>query len=120
VCNKIGTYLKALAARANDIPFYAAVPTPTIDWDIEDALDEIPIEERPEDEVRVVRGLDAKGAVSEVMIAGPSTPVANPAFDVTPASLVTALITEQGVVRATEKALLELWPREERSKAFLT
>jgi methylthioribose-1-phosphate isomerase len=120
VCNKIGTYLKAVAARDNDIPFYAAVPSPTIDWGIEHALDEIPIEERPEDEVRIVRGLDAQGKVSEVMIAGASTPVANPAFDVTPAALVTAIITEKGVVRANEKALLELWPRDERSKAYLT
>jgi len=85
VCNKIGTYLKALAARANNVPFYAAVPTPTIDWGIEDALTEIPIEERAEDEVRIVRGLDAEGRFSEVTIAPGTTPVANPAFDVTPA-----------------------------------
>jgi methylthioribose-1-phosphate isomerase len=120
VCNKIGTYLKALAARANDIPFYAAVPTPTIDWDIEDALKEIPIEERSPEEVRVVRGLDEGGQPAQVRIAAESTPIANPAFDVTPAELVTALITEKGVVRASEKELLKFWPRTEQSKAYLT
>jgi methylthioribose-1-phosphate isomerase len=120
VCNKIGTYLKAVAARANDIPFYAAVPTPTIDWGIEDALREIPIEERAEDEVRIVRGLDAEGRFAEVMIAPRATRVANPAFDVTPAEFVTGLITEKGYVRATEKDLLRFWPRSRESMAYLT
>jgi methylthioribose-1-phosphate isomerase len=120
VCNKIGTYLKAVAARANDIPFYAAVPTPTIDWGVEDALREIPIEERDADEVRVVRGLDAEGKFAEVLIAPRSTPVANPAFDVTPAEFVTGIITEKGYVGATEKDLLALWPRSHESKAYLT
>jgi methylthioribose-1-phosphate isomerase len=119
VCNKIGTYLKAVAARANDIPFYAAVPTPTIDWGIEDGLREIPIEERPGDELRVVRGLIGE-RFAEVAIAPPTTPIANPAFDVTPAEYVTGLITEKGYVRATEKDLLELWPRSRESKAYLT
>jgi len=120
VCNKIGTYLKALAARANDIPFHVAVPTPTIDWDVEEALAEIPIEERSADEVRTVRGLDAEGKFTTVTIAPANTTVANPAFDVTPAELVTSLITEKGVVRATEAELLKLWPRTEESKAYLT
>ena len=120
VCNKIGTYLKAVAARANHIPFYAAVPTPTIDWGIENAMSEIPIEERSEDEVRIVRGLDAEGRFAEVVIAPRSMKVANPAFDVTPAELVTALITEKGVVGATEKDLLKYWPRSRESKAYLT
>ena len=120
VCNKIGTYLKALAARANDVAFYAAVPTPTIDWGIEDGLAEIPIEERSEDEVRIVRGLDAQGRYAEVMIAAPTTPVANPAFDVTPAALVTGIITELGVARANERDLLRFWPRERQSQAFVT
>jgi methylthioribose-1-phosphate isomerase len=111
VCNKIGTYLKALAARDNGVPFYAAVPTPTIDWAIDDAMKEIPIEERPEDEVRRVRGLDAQGRHAEVSIASADTPVANPAFDVTPASLVTGIITEKGVVAASEAGLLGLSPR---------
>ena len=111
VCNKIGTYLKALAARANGVPFYAAVPTPTIDWGIEDAMREIPIEERAEDEVRIVRGLDPEGRFAEVTIAPSSTAVANPAFDVTPAELVTGLITERGIVRASERELAALRPR---------
>ncbi|HEX6635563.1 MAG TPA: S-methyl-5-thioribose-1-phosphate isomerase [Usitatibacter sp.] len=111
VCNKIGTYLKALAARANDVPFYAAVPTPTIDWGIEDAMREIPIEERAEDEVRIVRGLDPEGRFAEVTIAGSATAVANPAFDVTPAELVTGIVTEKGVVPAEERELLRLRPR---------
>jgi methylthioribose-1-phosphate isomerase len=120
VCNKIGTYLKALAARANDVPFYAAVPTPTIDWGIEDAIAEIPIEERPENEVRIVRGLDREGRFAEVTIAPATTRVANPAFDVTPAQLVTGLITEKGVVRALERELLAFWPRQRENKAYLT
>jgi methylthioribose-1-phosphate isomerase len=120
VCNKIGTYLKAVAARDNRIPFYVAVPTPTIDWGIEDAMAEIPIEERAGDEVRIVRGLDAEGRFAEIAIAPPAVKVANPAFDVTPAALVTALITEKGVIRATEKDLLGYWPRNRESKAYLT
>jgi methylthioribose-1-phosphate isomerase len=119
VCNKIGTYLKALAARDNRVPFYACVPTPTIDWGIADGL-RIPIEERPADEVRKVRGLDASGAFAEVAIAPESTPVANPAFDVTPAALVTGIITEQGVARAIESELLAFWPRSRENKAYLT
>ncbi|MGE5617076.1 MAG: S-methyl-5-thioribose-1-phosphate isomerase [Bacillota bacterium] len=96
VCNKIGTYLKALAAHDNGVPFYACVPTPTIDAKIEEGLD-IPIEERSEDEVRKVRGLDAAGHFTEISIAGAGTAVANPAFDVTPAKYVTGIITEKGV-----------------------
>lgn len=120
VCNKIGTYLKALAARDNGIPFYACVPSPSIDWTIEDGIEEIPIEERSEDEVRSVRGLDANGKYSSVTITPPSTPVANPAFDVTPHDLVTGIITEKGIARASERELLAFWPREERSSAYLT
>jgi methylthioribose-1-phosphate isomerase len=81
---------------------------------------EIPIEERPEDEVRIVRGLDPGGRFAEVTIAPTTTRVANPAFDVTPAELVTGLITEKGVVRALERELLAFWPRERESKAYLT
>jgi methylthioribose-1-phosphate isomerase len=120
VCNKIGTYLKALAARDNGVPFYACVPTPTIDWSIVDGLKEIPIEERSADEVRKVRGLDASGAFAEVAIAPNTTPVANPAFDVTPASLVTAIITEKGVARAAEADLFAFWPRSREDKAYVT
>ena len=120
VCNKIGTYLKAVAARENGVPFYACVPLPTVDWGIEDAIREIPIEERSADELRIVRGLDAEGRFAEVTIATSATQVANPAFDVTPAKYVTGLITEKGIVRATEKDLLEFWPRDRKSKAYLT
>jgi len=120
VCNKIGTYLKALAARDNGVPFYACVPSPTIDWTIEDGIEEIPIEERSADEVRTVRGLDADGKYSEVRIASAATEVANPAFDVTPHDLVTGIITEKGIARASERELLAFWPREQRSNAFLT
>ena len=120
VCNKIGTYLKALAARENGVPFYAAVPTPTIDWEIEDAFKEIPIEERPADEVRLVHGLDREGGFSEIALAPPRTPIANPAFDVTPASLVSGIITELGIAKANERELLAFWPRTQQSKAYLT
>jgi len=120
VCNKIGTYLKALAARDNDVPFYAAVPTPTIDWEVDDALAEIPIEERSGEEMRIVRGLDGAGRPASVAIASETTAVANPAFDVTPAALVTALVTEKGIFPAKETALLDLFPRTRKSKAFLT
>ena len=120
VANKIGTYLKALAARDNDVPFYAAVPTPTIDWEVDDALSGIPIEERSGEEMRVVRGLDGSGRPASVAIAPGTTAVANPAFDVTPAALVTGIVTEKGTFAAKERALLDLFPRHRKSKAFLT
>jgi methylthioribose-1-phosphate isomerase len=113
VANKIGTYLKALAARDNGVPFYAAVPSPTIDWNIADGLAQIPIEERAAAEVRDVDGVDAAGRPATVRIAGDATPVANPAFDVTPARLVTALITERGVVAPS--ALAGLFPERRRA-----
>jgi methylthioribose-1-phosphate isomerase len=113
VCNKIGTYLKALAARDNGVPFYAAVPSPTIDWTIEDGIEEIPIEERDDDEVRYVRGLDDSGAYARIAIAPPGTPVVNPAFDVTPHDLVTGIITEKGIARASERELAAFRPRTE-------
>lgn len=97
VCNKIGTYLKALAAYDNQVPFYAAVPSPTIDWGMTDGLQEIEIEERDPREVSCMTGRLANGAVATVDILPPNTPVANPAFDVTPARLVTGIITELGV-----------------------
>ncbi len=96
VCNKIGTYLKALAAFDNHIPFYAAVPSPTIDWQMTDGVKEIEIEERSASEVSCMTGKLANGDVAEVNILPEGTPVANPAFDVTPARLVTGLITELG------------------------
>lgn len=120
VCNKIGTYLKALAADDNGVPFYACVPSPTIDWEISDGVAEIPIEERSADEVRIVRGLDTDGRYAQVNIAARATPVANPAFDVTPHRLVTGIITEKGISKASEDGLLAFWPREQQDKAYLT
>jgi methylthioribose-1-phosphate isomerase len=98
VCNKIGTYLKALAARESSVPFYAAVPSPTIDWKLADALRETPIEERAASELRIVHGLDPSGRRAAIELASPEESFANPAFDVTPARLVTGLITERGIV----------------------
>jgi methylthioribose-1-phosphate isomerase len=111
VCNKIGTYLKALAAQANKVPFFAAVPSPTIDWTISDPLTEIPIEERSADEVTHIRGLDENNSLTRVAVLTEGTRVANPAFDVTPAELVTGLITESGIVPATREGLAPLSAR---------
>ncbi|MFO0691355.1 MAG: S-methyl-5-thioribose-1-phosphate isomerase [Myxococcota bacterium] len=108
VCNKIGTYLKALAARAHGVPFYVALPLSTIDWSISDGLHEIPIEERGADEVRVVSGRTADGRIERVELFSAESAAANPAFDVTPAALVTGLVTERGVVAATAEALAAL------------
>jgi methylthioribose-1-phosphate isomerase len=97
VCNKIGTYLKALAAYDNGVPFYAAVPSPTIDWTIRDGLREIPIEERSEDEVAWMQGRTRDGRLESVHILPEGSRAANPAFDVTPARFVTGIITERGL-----------------------
>lgn len=107
VCNKIGTYLKALAAADNGVPFYVALPTPTIDHSVRDGLTEIPIEERSPDEVRRIAGR-AGDDVIEVELTPPGAPAANPAFDVTPARLVSALITERGVIAPTAEAIAAL------------
>ncbi|PIE57208.1 MAG: S-methyl-5-thioribose-1-phosphate isomerase [Desulfobulbus propionicus] len=112
VCNKIGTYLKALAARDNNIPFYVALPASTIDWTMPSGAD-IPIEEREQDEVLFVQGLDASGAVARIRIAPQATPALNPAFDVTPARLVTALITERGICPASRAGLASLYPERQ-------
>jgi len=116
VANKIGTYLKALAARDNGVPFYVALPHSTIDWSLGDGTG-IPIEERPADEVLVMRGRTRDRQVVEVEIGAPGSPAANPAFDVTPARLVTGLITERGVAPATSEGLMSLYPErlEQRS-----
>lgn len=106
VCNKIGTYLKALAAHEHGIPFYAAVPSPTIDWQLEDGLAEIEIEERHADEVGYVQGLNAQGQLASVRVMPVDSQAHNPAFDVTPARLITGIITEKGVYAPS--ALLEL------------
>ncbi|MDH3328416.1 MAG: S-methyl-5-thioribose-1-phosphate isomerase [Desulfobulbaceae bacterium] len=110
VCNKIGTYLKALAARDNNVPFYVALPGSTVDWLIADGLREIPIEERSEDEVLWITGKTRSGSIESVRIAPLETPADNPAFDVTPAPLITGLITERGVCSASREGLLTLFP----------
>ena len=109
VANKIGTYLKALAAHDNGVPFYVALPSTTIDWECRDGVRDIPIEERDGREVSDVRGL-LDGRVVDVRTTPENTPCANPAFDVTPARLVTGLITERGVCAASEEGLLGLFP----------
>jgi methylthioribose-1-phosphate isomerase len=109
VANKIGTYLKALAAHDNGIPFYVALPHSTIDWSLANGGD-IAIEERSTDEVLKINGRLPSGDVAAVAIAADGTPAANPAFDVTPARLVTGLITERGVCPATRDGLLSLYP----------
>lgn len=110
VCNKIGTYLKALAAHDNDVPFYVCLPSPTIDWTVHDGVKEIPIEERSGDEVTHISGLDGAGNVSSLQIPPTGSPAANPAFDVTPARYVTGLVTERGICRASASGLAELFP----------
>jgi methylthioribose-1-phosphate isomerase len=109
VGNKIGTYLKALAAREHGVPFYACVPGPSIDWTMHQGAD-IPIEERDPDEVRTVMGLAEDGQMRAVRIVPASAVAANPAFDVTPGHLVTGLITERGVCAATAAGLATLFP----------
>jgi methylthioribose-1-phosphate isomerase len=110
VCNKIGTYLKALAAHDNHLPFYVALPSPTIDFSIADGLTEIPIEERGADEVATMTGRTADGRIETVRIAPDGTPVANYGFDVTPARLITGLITERGVLTASRADLAKAFP----------
>ncbi len=109
VANKIGTYLKALAAHDNGVPFYVALPSTTIDWTITDGLHDIPIEERSAEEVTHVSGLDGD-QIRKVRIVPEGSPVRNDAFDVTPARLVTGLITERGVCEASEEELAKLFP----------
>ena len=114
VANKIGTYLKALAARDNGVPFYVALPSTTIDWSIDDGLREIPIEERSEAEVTAISGRDEAGRVVTVTVTPPGTRAANFGFDVTPARLVSGLITERGVCAASAEGLAALFPVEAR------
>ena len=110
VCNKIGTYLKALAAHDCGVPFYAALPGPTIDWEMTDGVAQIAIEERSADEVRWMRGRTAQGDLVSVNILPQGSAAANPGFDVTPARLVTGIITERGVCPATAEGLRRLYP----------
>lgn len=116
VCNKIGTYLKALAAHDNGVPFYVALPSSTIDWTVHDGVKEIPIEERDGREVTHIFGQKDNGETDFVQISPDATPGGNPAFDVTPSRLVTGLITERGICEASSEGLLELFP-ERRSAA---
>jgi methylthioribose-1-phosphate isomerase len=111
VANKIGTYLKALAARDNNVPFYVALPSTTIDWELRDGIQEIPIEERDATEVSHVTGVH-EGRRIAVCTTANDTPIANYAFDVTPARLVTGLITERGICEASEAGLLSLFPEK--------
>jgi methylthioribose-1-phosphate isomerase len=109
VCNKIGTYLKALAARDNGVPFYVALPASTIDWQVSDGVAEIPIEARSAAEVTHIQGRDVDGAIASMQLTPDGSAGFNPAFDVTPAPLVTALITERGVAEASEAGLRGLY-----------
>jgi len=110
VCNKIGTYLKALAAHDNGVPFYVALPSPSIDWTVRDGVREIPIEERAATEVTHLTGRSNNGTLATIRVTPEGSPAANPAFDVTPARLITGLITERGVAPASAAGLRRLFP----------
>jgi methylthioribose-1-phosphate isomerase len=114
VANKIGTYLKALAARDNNVPFYVAAPSPSIDWSIADGR-AIPIEERDPREVTEIAGRLPDGTLARVQVTPDGSPAANPAFDVTPARLVTGLITERGICAASRDGLAALFPEQRRA-----
>ncbi len=107
--NKIGTYLKALAAFDNDIPFYVALPEGTFDFDIIDGVKEIPIETRSEDEVTHIRGVDEEGCIREIRIVPKASSALNYGFDITPHRLITGLITEKGICEANQKAIKEMY-----------
>ena len=118
VANKIGTYLKALAAKDNNLPFYVALPSSTFDWEITDGIRDIPIEERDPDEIRMIQGLcDSK--IKQILVPPASSAAANHAFDVTPARLVTGFITERGLCQASEPAILALFPEKTPTKGSL-
>ena len=117
VANKIGTYLKALAAKDNDIPFYVALPSSTFDWDLTDGIKEIPIEERDPNEIRYIEGL-AHNKNERVLICPADSAAANYAFDVTPSRLVTGFITERGICKATPEAIGKLFPEKFNKKYF--
>ena len=119
VCNKIGTYLKALAAADNGIPFYVALPSPTIDFSVGDGVAEIPIEQRSPAEVTLMRGKLDSGGIATVQLTPDASPAANYAFDVTPARMVTGLITERGVCQASQSGIAELFPERAKESARL-
>jgi methylthioribose-1-phosphate isomerase len=112
VCNKIGTYLKALAAHDNGVPFYVGLPGPTIDWTIEDGVRDIPIEERDPREVTHIRGWSVSGDCVSVQLTPDGSPAVNYGFDVTPARLISGLVTERGVCNASRDGLLSLYPEK--------
>ena len=114
VGNKIGTYLKALAAKDNNIPFYTALPSSTFDWVMRDGVKEIPIEERGGEEVRYIQGLH-DGDIKQVLLTPETSPASNYSFDVTPARLITGLITERGICKATEESVLALYPEHKEN-----
>jgi len=111
VANKIGTYLKALAAKDNNVPFYAAVPMSSFDWQMEDGVSQIEIEERDPEEVSFIEGL-CEGEIKKVQLIPVGSPAKNFGFDVTPARLVTGIITERGICQANKKSILELFPEK--------
>ena len=111
VANKIGTYLKALAAFDNQIPFYVALPSSSIDWELEDGV-KIPIEQRNQDEVKYIYGLNNQNNIEKVLLTPTESPAANYAFDITPARLVTGLITERGICKPNKESILSLFPRK--------
>ncbi len=113
VVNKIGTYLKALAAKDNDVPFFVALPSSTFDWKLDNGM-EIPIEQRSGEEITTLTGKDTHGAMRTILLAGEETKAANYSFDVTPARLVTSLITERGIVRPERNAIHQLFPEKGR------
>jgi methylthioribose-1-phosphate isomerase len=113
VANKIGTYLKALAARDNGVPFYVALPSSTFDWEIEDGVASIPIEQRGDEEVRYARGW-LENSIQQVLLTPADSPTANYAFDVTPRRLISGLITERGICAASAEGVLELYPEHRR------
>jgi len=119
VCNKIGTYMKALAAKDNDVPFYVALPSSTIDFALSDGIAEIPIEQRGADEVATVSGRTAAGNIETVCLVPEGSRVANYGFDVTPSRLVTALITERGVIPATRSALAKAFGERDAAAALI-
>ncbi|MBM3535486.1 MAG: S-methyl-5-thioribose-1-phosphate isomerase [Alphaproteobacteria bacterium] len=114
VCNKIGTYLKALAAKDNGVPFYVCLPSPTIDWTIRDGVRDVPIEERDGAEVSKITGRAEDGSIATVQVTPEGSPVVNYGFDVTPARLVTGLVTERGVAPASADGLLSLFPERRK------
>jgi methylthioribose-1-phosphate isomerase len=119
VANKIGTYLKALAAKDNSIPFYVALPSSTFDWKMEDGIAEIPIEERDADEVTHIEGWTGS-SIQKVKLIPENSPAANYGFDVTPARLVTGLITERGICKANKESITALFPENKMNKVQIS